>query len=73
MNLQTAINRKKEQLIKRTAAQGIYEDFGRKEVRELQDKYIDLSDYSQQMNIQRSMLQSFAEWCSVYSPRKGNM
>lgn len=73
MKLQTAIKRKKEQLMKRAAAQGIYEDFGRKEVRELEDKYINISDYSPQMNANRAMLDNFAEWCSVYSPRKGNV
>lgn len=72
MKLQTAIKRTKEQLVKRVDAREIYEDFGRKEVRQLEDKYINISDYSLQMNTQRDMLQRFAEWCSVYSPQKGS-
>jgi hypothetical protein len=45
---------------------GLYENFGQKEVRKLEDKFIDCSDYSKEMNKNRRLIQMFDEWCMNY-------
>ena len=62
-NISTAIRRAKTLLIKHAKAKGLYENFGQKEVREIEDKFIHSSDYYAQMNLNRSKLKSFVNWC----------
>ena len=38
----------------------------KKEVRKLEDKFIDSSDYSEEMNKNRRLLRMFDEWCMNY-------
>ena len=45
---------------------GLYENFGQKEVMELEDKYIDTSSYTDEMNNIRDSIQIFNEWCMNY-------
>lgn len=45
MKLPKAIERTKRKLIDK-AKQGLYENFGQKEVRRLEEKYIDISVYN---------------------------
>lgn len=66
MNINTVIQKQKDNLIKKAKSKGIYENFGQKELRMLEDKYINLSDYSQQMDNNRVQLQSFENWCMDY-------
>jgi hypothetical protein len=63
MRIETAIERKKQKLIDKALKNGLYENFGQKEVRELEYKYIDISNYSKPMNEKRKKLESFNEWC----------
>ena len=66
MKLEAAISRERTKLIKVAKSKGLYENFGQKEVRKLEDKYINLSDYSTEMNNNRKLIQSFDEWCMNY-------
>ena len=66
MKLEAAISRERTKLIKVAKSKGLYENFGQKEVRKLEDKYINLSDYSTEMNNNRRLIQSFDEWCMNY-------
>jgi hypothetical protein len=66
MNIYRAITREQNKLIKIAKTKGLYENFGQKEVRKLQDKFIDISDYSEEMNKNRRLIQMFDEWCMDY-------
>ena len=66
MDINKAIAKEKNKLIKRAKTKGLYENFGQKEVGKLEDKYIDTSDYSDEMNNNRDLIQMFNEWCSTY-------
>ena len=66
MDINKAIANEKKKLIKRAKTKGLYENFGQKEVGKLEDKYIDTSDYSDEMNNNRDLIQMFNEWCSTY-------
>ena len=59
MDINKAIANEKNKLIKRAKTKGLYENFGQKEVRKLEDKYIDTSDYSDEMNNNRDLIQMF--------------
>ena len=67
MNLKAAISKSRKQLENKAKKNGIYENFGQKEVRKLEDKYINSSDYSEIMNTNRTMLQNFDTWCMNYT------
>ena len=49
--IDTAIQRAEKILIEKAKNHGIYENFGQREVREIKEKFIDLSDYSSKMKI----------------------
>lgn len=66
MNISQAIKKEKTKLIKKSKAIGIFENFGQKEVRELEDKFIDSSDYSGNINEKRILIQNFNNWCMNY-------
>jgi hypothetical protein len=66
MTIYTDIKRTKQMLIKR-AKNGLYENFGQHEVRKLKDTYIDISDYSREMNAKRDALRRFDNWCMNYT------
>ena len=65
--IDTAINRAKKILIDRAKVNGIYENFGQKEVREIKDKFIDYCDYSTEMNNNRRKVDEFNNWCMEYT------
>lgn len=65
--INTAINRAKTALIQTAKLQGLYENFGQKEVRDIENKFIDITDYSQEMNSNRGKLRSFDNWCMNYT------
>ena len=66
MNIYRAITREQNKLIKIAKTKGLYENFGQKEVRKLEDKFIDISNYSEEMNKNRRLIQMFDEWCMNY-------
>jgi hypothetical protein len=65
--LKRDIERQKKSLIKKVEKKGIYENFGQKEIDKLQDKYIDASKYTDDMNEARRLIQEFNEWCMSYN------
>lgn len=65
-NINTAIRRAKIILTSRVCKGGLYENLGSKEIREIHDKFINLSDYSDDMNNNRAALESFVRWCGNY-------
>jgi hypothetical protein len=65
----TAIERARKTLMEKAKQNGIYENFGQKEVREIKDKFIDITDYSEKMNNNRLKIDGFNEWCMNYTGR----
>ena len=64
----TAINRAKNILLGRVNKNGIYENFGVEEVRLIREKFVDISDYSNDMNLIRTKINNFERWCNSYAP-----
>lgn len=67
IKVQRDINKAQNKLIARCEKRGIYENFGQKEVRELEDKWIDLSCYTTEMNQIRDLIRKFDNWCMQYN------
>ena len=67
MKIDTAIQNEKKKLIDKVKKKGIYENFGQKEVRKLEDKFINTSSYTDEMNYIRKAIQEFDKWCMDYS------
>jgi hypothetical protein len=67
INIERVITREQDKLIKKAKTKGLYEDFGQREVRKLEEKFIDTSDYSEEMNENRRLIQMFNEWCMHYT------
>lgn len=65
--IDTAINRAKQMLIDRAKTDGIYENFGQREVRGIKEKFIDSCDYSREMNSNRGKIDTFNKWCMEYT------
>lgn len=61
--IDTAIKRAKSMLTKKAKKSGLYENFGENEVREIENKFIDISSYTDEMNLSRDKLNIFSEWC----------
>ena len=66
MNIDKALTKEQNKLIETAKNKGLYENFGQKEVRKLEDKFIDSSDYSEEMNKNRRLIRMFDEWCMNY-------
>lgn len=66
-NIGTAIRRAQKMLEEKAKKSGIYENFGQEEVRNIRDKFIDLSDYTTEMNSNRTELKSFNHWCTSFT------
>lgn len=67
MGIDKVLTREQNKLIKKAKDKGLYENFGQSEVRKLEDKFIDSSDYSNEMNKNRRLIQMFDEWCMNYT------
>jgi hypothetical protein len=65
--IDTAILRAKNFLIEKYNKNGLYENFGQKEVRLIEEKFINTSDYTTEMNNNRNKLQIFNEWCMNFN------
>lgn len=63
MTISKAIEKEKSKLIKRVNTKGLYENFGQKEVRQLEDRYIRHSDHYKVMNENRILIGQFEDWC----------
>ncbi len=66
-NVKRAIERRKEKLIKKAKENGLYENFGQDEVRELEGRYIDSSSYTDEMNKIRDLIHEFDCWAMYYN------
>jgi hypothetical protein len=66
MKLETAIKQAKKKLIKKAKVQGLYENFGQKEVRELEEDYLSLGYHPEEINAYNLIL-NFEKWCMDYS------
>lgn len=64
--VQSAIDKVKKQLISKWKRKGGYENFGQKELRKFEDKFEDMSDYSNDMKLIRKSVMAFADWASEY-------
>lgn len=67
--MSTAINRAKAMLIKKAERNGLYENFGEDEYREIKDKFINMSDSYTERNANLNALQRFADWSGNYTTR----
>jgi len=64
--LNRAITTQQVKLVEKVKKSGLYENFGQTEVRKLEDKFIDISDYTDEMNTNRFLIESFNGWCVNY-------
>jgi hypothetical protein len=65
--IDTAISRTKNLLIEKYNKNGLYENFGQKEVRLIEENFINSSVYTTEMNSNRDKLQIFNEWCMYFN------
>lgn len=70
--MSTAIRRASKQLILEAKENGLYENFGQREVRLIGDKFINISSYTNEMNDRRNELQHFVRWCRNVNQRDIN-
>lgn len=61
--IDTAIERAKTALIARAEKSGLYENFGDAEIRAIEDKYIVLSDFYNEMLKRKTQFKLFVSWC----------
>ena len=57
----------KRKLVEDVKKNGLYENFGQKEVRRLRDKYTDPSRYDEGMRYRRALIIAFNNWCINYT------
>lgn len=66
-NIETAIRRAKKKLIAEVEKNGLYENFGQREVRLIREKFIDISSYTEEMKKRREALNRFDNWAMSYN------
>lgn len=67
VRIDTAIRRARRILTQESQKNGVYENFGQKEVRAIKNKFIDISSYTNEMNENRRKLKEFDNWCMNYN------
>ena len=67
LQVQRAVDNIKKKLINACEKKGLYENFGQREVRQLEDKYVNTSDYTDKMNQIRNIIKSLDNWAGNYS------
>ena len=65
-NVRKAIENAKRKLIGQWNVKPV-ENFGQDVVRKLEDKYINISSYTPNMNLIRNLLNEFDNWCMNYN------
>ena len=65
-SLNRDIEKQKKKLTAKASKGGGYENFGQKEVRVMEEKHIDVSSYTPEMNAKRNAITDFDNWCSDY-------
>jgi hypothetical protein len=63
--LEKAIAKTKSHLLMKAKKNGLYENFGDNEIRKLEDKFINSSCYSEEMQLARKLILNFDNWCST--------
>lgn len=63
VRMSTSIRRARKMLLAEAKENGLYENFGSYEIRLIQDKYVNISDYSSEMNDKRNEIKAFSDWC----------
>lgn len=71
--IETAINRAERKLVNEAKKNGLYENFGQNEARVIKDKFINISDYNNDMNYKRDLINDFSRWCSSVNLSEINM
>lgn len=69
MPIKADINRYKKQLIKRAIKHGMYENFGQKEVRKLEDKYIPQARDIIEKHKFMDLIQDFDHWAMNFNDK----
>lgn len=64
--LSTSILKAKQSLEAKAKKHGLYENFGQAEVSFIQEKFIELGDFSDAMLRKRSEIKRFSEWCENF-------
>jgi hypothetical protein len=67
--IDTSIRRAEKLLRNKAKKTGIYENFGQEEVRNIKDKFIDITNYDNDMNLRRLKLKIFSDWCMNFSDK----
>lgn len=62
-----AIKMAKEMLIDKADEMGIYENFGQEEIRNIKDKFVDITDFTEDMMKVRNQIDAFEDWCMTYT------
>ena len=65
MTIETAINKQKAKLINKAKQSGLYENFGQKEVMNLENKFLTGIFHMDKKTNQS--IQSFNDWCMNYT------
>ena len=65
-NIEEAIKKAQDGLIAFASKNGIYENFGQEQVRIIEEKFINISNYHADMNSARNSLKRFDDWCMNY-------
>jgi hypothetical protein len=65
--LEKEIEKTKNSLLIKAKKNGLYENFGQVEIRKLKDKFINFSNYTNEMNIIKNLIDGFDYWCGTVS------
>lgn len=67
MKILNKVNNEIQKLQTKLSKTEVYEDFGQKEVRKLREKYVDISDYSNESIQIQNTIDNFSNWCSNFN------
>lgn len=67
--ISTAIRRAKKELVAKVKKHGLYENFGQKEIRNIEDKFIKVYQQGEDIKDQHRQLKSFRRWCENFNDK----
>jgi len=65
--LEKEIEKTRNSLLIKAKKNGLYENFGQVEIRNLKDKFVNSASYTNEMNIIRKAIDNFDYWCGNLS------
>jgi hypothetical protein len=65
--LEKEIEKTRNSLLIKAKKNGLYENFGQVEIRNLKDKFVNSASYTNEMNIIRKAIDNFDYWCGNVS------